>query len=584
MSTASTDSIVARPLLATSATGQNASSSLLACNTTGTITTTSWLLPVYGPLPTVWRAALEIADTLATSAPDSGFSRMDFVTSTQPSGAMESGGIIVLPLRAPLDIETADYSFLGAAGVALFVLRGAPSAWTGVRLVGCHGGSMPPDVATGDYFRFLTPTNFIVAKEEMLALGQQWAATLLGKRNRSTLEDEGIDMDLDKRRRGMQVELGVQTATDADPPQGERGSTYLVDLEGRQHLTRVRTDLSSRETSLAVIFRATEKGRWRHAMGAECILQVNEYREMVKEQYKTQHEDREVAFESCGLLDRVFSLGFTWDNGLLEKLVTGKVGTTQGFLRLQNFLEEGANLPTEDVPDRGHNRLMVVAMANLELVLVIFLAPAFTGCTAVLRECLEGIKRPLELAPAGYLLHEVELVIAKFFRVLRTGSQAGEDLSNPTGCARYLASLFGRFITQTASPGLLNESVNRYRLVMSRDSASRQKEGQGQRPRSKATFEESTLRTPPPQVKLEPPPLVRREMATGVCVGHFGGQLRLVDPKMGKVYSCSRGPGVCKFQHKDSKNMSRAAIVEVANTFSPSLRDGFLAALAAQKQ
>ena len=126
MSTASTDSIATRPLLATSATGQNASSSLLACPMTGTNPPMNWLLPVYGPLPTVWSATLNIADTVADSAPDTGFSRMDFVTATQPSGAMESGGIIILPLRAPLDIETADYSFLGAAGVALFVLRGAP--------------------------------------------------------------------------------------------------------------------------------------------------------------------------------------------------------------------------------------------------------------------------------------------------------------------------------------------------------------------------------------------------------------------------------------------------------------------------
>ena len=543
-----------------------------------------WQLPTYrAPPPSVVEGLAMASSMQALPIAGADPNGLSFNTIFRPCLEMGEKDFFMIPLRAPEGQEAMDFGFLSQCGLGVFATKAKPTVGTTfcsfVGIYGIDPATTALDLRVEEAFRIESPAFFMAATADMLQLCQQMAGGVLGRKRFR----EGIDTDVDKRRRGLQEELGVQTATDADPPQGERGSTYVVDLEGRQHLTRVKTDLSSRETSLAVVFRATEKARWRYAMGTECILQVRDYREMIKEQYTTRHEDREVAFEGCGLLDRVVGLGFTWDNDLLEKLITGKVGTTEGFLGLNNFIEEGTRLPTEDAPDRGHNRMMVVALTNLELVLIIFLAPAFRGCTATLRECLEGVKRPLELAPAGYLLHEVEMVVTKFFRVLRTGSQAGEDLSNPTGCASYLASLFERFITQTASPSLLSESVNRYRLVMSRDGASRQKDNQGQRPRTKATTAASTLRTPPPQVKLEPPPLVRKQTVTGICAGHFGGQLRLVDPKVGKVYNCSRSPGECKFQHKDSTNMSRAAIVEVANTFSPSLRDGFLAALAAQK-
>ena len=58
----------------------------------------------------------------------------------------------------------------------------------------------------------------------------------------------------------------------------------LIDLEGRPHTTRVKTDLAEREKTLGVVFRVCDERRWQFIMGTECILQVEEYARVINEQ------------------------------------------------------------------------------------------------------------------------------------------------------------------------------------------------------------------------------------------------------------------------------------------------------------
>ena len=121
---------------------------------------------------------------------------MEFLTEVKTTHDVADGVILIIPLHCPLVGEAADFTYLGKAGIALVIACSAASTQTGVRFLGCHAGSIPPDVQPGDHLRFDTASKFLVAKEELLQLGHQMAAALTGcngKRNRAALEDgEGV--------------------------------------------------------------------------------------------------------------------------------------------------------------------------------------------------------------------------------------------------------------------------------------------------------------------------------------------------------------------------------------------------------
>ena len=462
---------------------------------------------------------------------------MDFFTGVQSSGMIESGSIIVLPLRAPLDVETAGYSFLGTSGVALFVLRGAPSAWTGVRLVGCHGGALPPDVEAGDHFRFVTPANFIVAKEELLALGQQWASTLpgsIGKRNRSTLEDEG----------GVQASTATLAATGGASAQGERNTYLLYDPEGHAHPTRVKSDLVVREQDLSVVFRVTATDRWQFVMGREFVLQVRQYRDVIVEQHATRAVDRLPGFSTCGLYDRISSLRLCRDLKLLEMLLKGHFGGSEvGAIGLQNFLGDGLRLPTGSEPCLRNNDLMVTALKNLELVLMVYFSAEFKGVTEAIIESLEGVDRPLELAPAGYLGRTVETALTKYFRRLRTNGST-EHLAGPQQCSDALKDVFRQLLLDTDTQPKLSEAVQRYNLHTLRERAV------------------MTTVTPP----SGKPAGIENPKA---CQHHVAGQLKIVNLKTGACHACNRKD--CPKDHPTVSKFTTARLASIVDTFTEPL-------------
>jgi hypothetical protein len=60
-------------------------------------------------------------------------------------------------------------------------------------------------------------------------------------------------------------------------------------------------------------------------MGADFLLQPNEYYMMIVEQAKTRASGREPAFESCGLADRIRNLRFADSPNKLKSVVTGSI-------------------------------------------------------------------------------------------------------------------------------------------------------------------------------------------------------------------------------------------------------------------
>ena len=122
------------------------------------------------------------------------------------------------------------------------------------------------------------------------------------------------------------------------------------------HQSHLKTDITGGEAEIDVLFRVTEPRRWPSLMGKELVLQVIAYNDIVIDQSMISSGARQIAFLSCGLLDRKYLLGFQSDSSRLQKLLMGQF-SAQGTLGIQVFLEKDVLLPMEDFPSTESNKI-----------------------------------------------------------------------------------------------------------------------------------------------------------------------------------------------------------------------------------
>ena len=277
-------------------------------------------------------------------------------------------------------------------------------------------------------------------------------------------------------------------------------------------------------------------------MGTECVLQVEEYARMINEQSTLRIIERDIGFEFCGLLDRVYGLNFSIDIPLLKKLLTGDFGGPLGdALDLQKFAGRTVKIPIESTPCTQQNRALVVAIKNMELVLVIFFSSELSKATDYFVDMLEGLNRPLELAPSGFLLHSLEVTMSKFFRTLRMATTESNkmlrDVSGPRACSSYLSLVLKEFISTLDTQEKLTEAMARYQLLDYR--------GRLGNP-SKVAVVATKMDTKPKAA----PQSTSYAVTKAVCGEHFAGQLKAHDPKTSRMFTCTYGDG-CRFAHDD---------------------------------
>ena len=87
---------------------------------------------------------------------------------------------------------------------------------------------------------------------------------------------------------------------------------------------------------------------------------------------------------------------------------------------------------TGNQPDVFSNANLGTALRNIEATLVIFLSPEFNGVFTDMLDNLKGFMRPLELVSADFLKHSVVLVLAKFFRVVKSQANTYDLVVNPS--------------------------------------------------------------------------------------------------------------------------------------------------------
>ena len=523
-------------------------------------------LPEYGILPPdAVDSMISIAGFVHNEYQGEGSLRLSFNAAMCSWQEMGKKTFFLLPAVPPPEGSNMSLAFLDNSVVQLWQLRGKPTVTTTyAMLVGLAGnGHQPPNaLAIGTRVRVNTPAYFLTAVEELEDVAmQQAAAWSMAEKRRleEPLRDGQAEEHLEKRvRLGVQEELGVQS-------QGEKKYVIaLLDLEGGVHVTRIKRDLAEREKELGVVFRVCQSERWPYIMGTECVLQVEEYARVINEQSTLRLTERDPGFQCCGLLDRVYTLNFSVDIPLLKKLLTGDFGGPPGdALDLQKFAGRAVKIPTELTPCSQQNRALVVAVKNMEMVFVIFYGSAFHKSTDIFVDQLEGLSRPLELAPSGFLLHSLEVALSKYFRTLRmattTSNALLRDVSTPVACATHLSLVLKNFVSTLDTQEKLTEAMARYQLLDYRS------------------------RLGNPSIKIEGKlkasiSTTNADTIKPVCGEHFAEQVKALDPKTSRTFTCQYGDA-CRFHHGDISKWTVAKKTATAATLTHRFRQPSLDAL-----
>ena len=487
------------------------------------------LLPVYDIAPGAVLRAVENASSVELGATDDAgeYLAMAMVESTLAAAVLE-GAIIVLPMTELVEGGRMDFTYLAASHL-MFIrvnFRPQPRLTYGQCIAYTDGFEELP-VPVGTTFKFPSVTNYLVAKPELV--------TVL--RNTSVPNLRGVNSDNVPAKRVClrPLDSGGELAEEGeDKLKGT--STYLLDLEGVKRATRNKTDIPQRERDTHFVFRAMDTGKLDYSISTDLVLQPEAYRSMVCEQGDTQTDDQHPAFTACGLISRVQSLKLFQNKEKLKLLLVGAVlieGNDEPTLTLEDFVTKEP-ISNQEAPCANHNSGMVAVLKNLAMVLHILFSDAFENSLATFICHLEGAKRIMEVVPADFLRHSVELALRKFFRTVRSVKASAiveMRVASPEQCSTYLTWLFDRLAEDLSNHPSMVKQMAYYRCRLSRS------------PVTKVKANEKTEKA----VKFADKPAEPKAQPSKPCAGHLGSLLGAVN-KDGRAYACTHGSN-CKFRH-----------------------------------
>lgn len=524
------------------------------------------ILPVYDLAPDLVLRAVENASSVVPGATDDAgeYMAMALVDSI-PAAAVPDGSIIVLPLAVSSEGTIKDFTYLAASSHMFITVNFRPQP----RLTYGHclaytAGTMERLVPVGAAIKFPSVTNYLVAKPELVALLRE-----VGTPNVRAL---GGNLAPAKRVCLRPLEFGGELAEEAeDKPKGT--SNYLMDLEGVKRHTRNKTDIPQREKDTHFVFRAMDKEKWDYSISTDLVLQPEAYRNMVIEQYDTQSDDQHPAFTACGLISRVQSLSIFSNKEKLKLMLVGAVlieGSAEPTLTLEDFVTKEP-ISNRAAPCANHNAGMVAALKNLAIVMHILFSNCFENSLAIFINHLEGAKRIMEVVPADFLRHSVELSLRKFFRVVRSVKATAimeMKVSAPEQCATYLSWLFDRLAEDLSHHPLMVKQEAYYRCRLARSPA-------GQKQTTSAAKPDK------PSVKFADKIVEQKPHQSKPCAGHLGSQLGAVN-RDGRPYECIHGAH-CNFRHVTIKGKTDQRLADLVSTMPASAQVDIKKAISAKK-
>ena len=119
--------------------------------------------------------------------------------------------------------------------------------------------------------------------------------------------------------------------------QGE-SSIYLQDIDGNLHQTREKKELSKREKELGPLWRLT-KGREKHIMGKNCILQITEYKRHIMDESINQIKDSCSEYSDSSLVRQIIAHPIVKEEKYLKMFLGANFGSDSAtILQFSSFL------------------------------------------------------------------------------------------------------------------------------------------------------------------------------------------------------------------------------------------------------
>lgn len=530
--------------------------------------TTGVIIPSHEMAPgAILRAVENASSVVSTTSNDAGeYWAMQLVASI-PADAVPEGSIIILPLTDPFEGEPLDFTYLASSKhMFLRILAKPQPRLTYGLCVTYSDGTLERLVPLGTTIKFPSVANYLVAKPELVELMR----LAMGPELRIPTGDTSTA----KRVCIRPLETGGERAEATE--ERHKGTSLMVDLEGVQRSTRNKADLHQRELDLHFVFRAMDVEKWDYSMSTDLVLTPEAYRSMVCEQAISQTEDQHPAFTACGLISRVQSLPLFLNKEKLKLLLTGAVfmdESNEPTLTWADFVTK-ESITDEAAPCPNHNSGMVCVLKNLAIVMQVIFSNSFENSLAPFINHLEGAKRIMEVVPADFLKHSVELGLKKFFRVVRSvRSIAIKEMAvpNPERCAAYLTWIFERLAEDLSNHPKMVKQEAYYRCHTSRNKVWNGVVKNGSR----------IGKAEKPSVKFTEKATEDKGAPSKPCAGYMGSQLGAVRHD-GRPYQCIRG-AACSFRHISITGKSDQRLTDLTASMPPAAQTDLRKAISSRK-
>ena len=366
---------------------------------------------------------------------------------------------------------------------------------------------------------------------------------------------------------------------------------YIVTRDGDSLPTRDKTSLQgNRVDQLEVMFRMANRDLWESIAGTGFKLQVAAYWEIMLEEAQTLRHQEGSVFYRARKLTLLGGTALARDIKVLESFMIGDFG--QGGITLSAFCT-GAAFSLAAQPCIKHNAALVGALEVVEVALEVLFSEHFAGVCAAFVEALKGHVRPLRYTNSGLLVHTVEMVFVKYFRVIRREKRALEypliNISKPAGCAALLRSMLKDAVTELADFAKAHQLEKNFDMIV------RLRNESVKTSSSSSSTGKSAAAENPGKEKGRGPAAVKgeKEKPKGVevkrekgepeqCGSHLGEMLGAVRANKAAIL-CRKG-GMCKYKHGSLSDLTQESAKALAAEMPEWLRTPLLPLIASCRE
>ena len=341
-------------------------------------------------------------------------------------------------------VEDLDYGeargmdYMASSNVIFYEFIGSPGLTAYVQCLGYLGIHSDGLKLSNRRFQFTVPLHILVASGDFLAVAAE-------------LKDENSGQDKVGAAGPKEKRLAVRAQeAGGERSEGEKGGSYfIITRDGVRLPTRDKSNLQVRCDQLEFMWRAADRGLWKHMAGSGYKLQPEAYWKVILEESEVLEQPEGSAFQRAGKVSLFSGTTIAKNTKSLELFLRGEFGESD--LNLDSFCT-GTKLSTSAHPCVLQNGPLIGALEALGTALEVLFSVHFAEVCDDLIEVLRGHSRPLRLTDAGFLNHTVERVLVKFFWTVSKEDEARDvpnsDIKTPMGCAAVLKVMLADMVRE----------------------------------------------------------------------------------------------------------------------------------------